>query len=102
MTLSYEKEITHLSHEKSRLMEEIDRLNTECQLIREATGGQLAAENTQLRGLLMGSSAQLEASKTEMMMLAKQNGSLLLEVGAAEKEAKSWQESYYLLRSRAY
>ena len=49
MTCECEKEITHLAHEKSRLMQEIDKLNTDCQVFSQLNPGTLAVENKQLR-----------------------------------------------------
>lgn len=62
----------------------------------------LDKENSNLRDLLMESSVELERCKKEFLSLAKENSVLLEKLKASEEETRTWRDSYYLNKTRAY
>lgn len=80
MTQDYETEISHLTHEKNRLIDELEYLGKDNEILAKdkvLLAGDLQKQNANLRELLLESSRELERCKKEFLGLGRENGLLL-------------------------
>lgn len=74
MTQDYETEISHLTHEKNRLIDELEYLGKDNEMLAKdkvLLAGDLEKQNANLRELLLESSRELERCKKEFLGLGR-------------------------------